>query len=269
MIDTHSHIYAEEFDTDFDAAILRAKDVGVRHIVLPNVDVASIERLHRAERKGVARNAPTLHAAMGLHPTSVDADYQTSLSIIKQHLDTRPYVAIGEIGIDLYWDKTFQNEQVAAFETQVEWALEYDYPIIIHSRTAHNEIIRSLKKIGRGVLNTPSHTPLRGIFHSFSGSIEQAREILRLGNFKLGINGVLTFKNANLPQTLQQISLNDLVLETDAPYLTPVPFRGQRNETAYVQYVAQKLAEIYQTSIEEVDKITTENAKSIFTGICE
>jgi len=253
MIDTHSHIYSEEFDGDFDEAIARAKAVGIEHIILPNVDVLSIERLHRAEN----RYGNYCRSAMGLHPTSVDAGYKEALSVIKKHLETRPYVAIGEIGVDLYWDKTFLQEQIAAFEQQIEWALEYDYPLIIHSRNAHNEIIRSVKKFKN----------LRGVFHSFSGSVEQAREIFRLGNFKLGINGVVTYKNANLPQTLTTLSLNDIVLETDAPYLTPVPHRGKRNETAYIQYVAQKLAEIYNVTLEEVDKITTENAKSIFTGI--
>ena len=258
MIDTHSHLYSEEFDDDFDEAMQRAKAAGVEHIVLPNIDVDSIERLHRAERKGIV-HAPLRHAAMGLHPTSVDANYKEALTIIRNHLETRPYIAIGEIGIDLYWDKTFWQEQTAAFETQLEWASERGYPVIIHSRSAHNEIIRSVKQFKH----------LRGVFHSFSGSIEQAREILRLGNFKLGINGVVTYKNANLPQTLAQLSLNDLVLETDAPYLTPVPHRGKRNETAYLQYVAQRLAEIFNLSLEEVDDVTTQNAKSIFTGICK
>jgi TatD DNase family protein len=258
MIDTHSHIYSEEFDTDLDEAIHRAKTVGVQHIILPNVDTKSIERLNHTE----SRYQGYCHATMGLHPTSVDADYRQALSVIKQQLDTRPYVAVGEIGIDLYWDKTFFAQQIEVFQTQIEWALERDLPIIIHSRSAHNEIIRCLKQFaGQG---------LRGVFHSFSGSIEQAREILRLdGNFKLGINGVVTFKNANLPQTLLQISLTDLILETDAPYLTPVPYRGKRNETAYVQFVAQKLAEIYGLSVLEIDTITTQTAKSIFTGICE
>ncbi len=257
MIDTHSHIYSEEFDADLDEAIQRAKAAGVQHIIMPNVDAESIERLHNTEN----RYKGYCHAAMGLHPTSVDADYRQALSAIKQQLDTRPYVAVGEIGIDLYWDKTFFEQQVEVFQTQIEWALALDYPIIIHSRNAHNEIIRCLKQFaGRD---------LRGVFHSFSGSVEQAREILRLdGNFKLGINGVITFKNTYLPQTLQQISLTNLVLETDSPYLTPVPHRGKRNETAYVQYVAQKLAEIYGKPVQEINEITTQTAKTIFTGIC-
>jgi len=157
----------------------------------------------------------------------------------------------------LYWDKTFVEEQIIVFEQQLEWALQYDYPVIIHSRTAHNEIIRSMKKFKN----------LRGVFHSFSGSVEQAREILRLGNFKLGINGVVTYKNTNLPETLKQLSLNDIVLETDAPYLTPVPHRGERNEVAYLSFIRNKLAEIFNVSAAEIDKITALNTKTIFSSV--
>jgi TatD DNase family protein len=254
MIDTHSHIYVEEFDEDLDAAIERAKTAGVEAIVLPNIDVASIEPMHNVEN----RYKNYCFAAMGLHPTSVNADYKTSLAEIRKHLEKRSYIAVGEIGIDLYWDKTFAEEQIIAFEQQIKWAQEFDLPIIIHTRNSHNEAIRSLKKFKN----------LRGIFHSFSGSFEQAQEILRLnGNFKLGTGGVVTFKNSNLPQTLARLSLHDIVLETDAPYLTPVPYRGKRNETSYVKYVAEKLAEIYQVSVEEVDKITTQNAKEIFSQL--
>ena len=251
MIDSHSHIYSEEFDADFDAAIGRAKDVGVKAIVLPNVDTQSIERLHDAEN----RYPDYCFAAMGLHPTGVDTDYKNSLAEIRKYLDMRPYIAIGEVGIDLYWDKTFAQEQILAFEQQIEWAQEFDLPLIIHTRNSHNEAIRSLKKFKN----------LRGIFHSFSGSFEQAQEILRLnGEFKLGINGVVTFKNTHLPETLARLSLQNIVLETDAPYLTPAPYRGKRNEPAYVKLVAGKLAEIYQISLEEIDKITTKSAKEIF-----
>ncbi|MDR1699540.1 MAG: TatD family hydrolase [Prevotellaceae bacterium] len=250
MIDTHSHIYSEEFDADFDAAIERAKAAGVETIILPNVDMQSIERLHNAENR--CKNY--CFAAIGLHPTSVDADYKNSLAVMRRHLEQRPYIAIGEAGIDFYWDKTFAGEQILAFEQQIAWAQEFDLPLIIHSRNAQNEVIRSLKKFKN----------LRGIFHSFSGSFEQAQEILRLGDFKLGINGVVTFKNANLPQTLSRLSLNDLVLETDAPYLTPAPYRGKRNESAYVKFVAEKLANVYQVPMSEVDKITTENTTEIF-----
>ncbi len=251
MIDSHSHIYSEEFDADFDVAIERAKAVGVKAIILPNVDVQSIERLHAAEN----RYPSYCFAAMGLHPTSVAADYKTALAVIRENLDKRSYIAIGEVGIDLYWDKTFAEEQIFAFEQQIVWAQEFDLPLIIHSRNAQNEVIRSLKKFKN----------LRGIFHSFSGSYEQAQEILHLdGNFKLGINGVVTFKNAHLPQTLAKLSLSNILLETDTPYLTPSPYRGKRNESAYIQFVAEKLAEIYQVSVEEVDRITTQNTKEIF-----
>ena len=254
MIDTHSHIYIEDFDADLDSVVERAKTAGVKAIVLPNIDVASIERMHDVEN----RYKNYCFASMGLHPTSVDADYKNSLAVIRKHLEMRPYIAIGEVGIDLYWDKTFAEAQIEAFEQQIEWAQEFDLPIIIHTRNAHNEAIRSLKKFKN----------LRGIFHAFSGSFEQAQEILRLnGNFKLGINGVLTFKNANLPQTLSRLTLSDIVLETDAPYLTPSPYRGKRNESAYVKYVAEKLVEIYQVPFAEIDKITTENANFLFKTI--
>ena len=253
MIDTHSHIYLEHFDNDRAETISRAKSAGVERIILPNIDAESIDRLHQTEKDF----AGFCFAAMGLHPTSVNASYKNELSVIENQLKQRPYVAIGEIGIDLYWDKTYLAEQIIAFEQQLEWALQYGYPVIIHSRNSHNEIMASLKKFKN----------VRGVFHSFSGSIEQAREILRLGDFKLGINGVVTYKNTNLPQTLKQLSLNDIVLETDAPYLTPVPFRGQRNETAYLSLIKNKLAEIFDISDAEIDKITTRNTKTIFPSV--
>jgi len=255
MIDTHSHIYLEHFDNDRAEAISRAKSAGVEHIILPNIDAESIECLHQTEKDF----SGFCHAAMGLHPTSVNASYKNDLSVIEKQLKQRPYVAIGEIGIDLYWDKTYLAEQIIAFEQQLEWALQYDYPVIIHSRDSHDEIMASLKKFaGRN---------LTGIFHSFGGTIEQAKEILTFGNFKLGINGVVTFKNSGLNKVLAQLSPEDVVLETDSPYLAPVPFRGQRNETAYLSLIKNKLTEIFDISDAEIDKITTQNTKIIFPAV--
>ena len=255
MIDTHSHIYLEQFDGDRVEAITRAKSAGVERIILPNIDAESIERLHQTEKDF----AGFCFVAMGLHPTSVNVSYQNELSIIEKQLKQRSYVAIGEIGIDLYWDKTYLAEQITTFEQQLEWALQYNYPVIIHSRDSHDEIMASLKKFaGRN---------LTGIFHSFGGTIEQAREILKLDGFKLGINGVVTFKNSGLDKVIAQLRPEDLVLETDSPYLAPVPFRGQRNETAYLSLVRNKLAEIFNIPAAEIDKITTLNTKTLFPSV--
>jgi TatD DNase family protein len=254
MIDTHSHIYSEEFDNDLDEVILRAKKAGVTHIILPNVDTNTIERLHRTAETYTG----FCHAAMGLHPTSVNENYKESLAEIETQLTQHSYCAIGEIGIDLYWDKTFLKEQVFVFEQQIEWSIKYQLPIIVHMRDSYNEVIECLKKY--------KDQAIFGIFHSFTGNVEQAKEILAIGNFKLGINGIVTFKNSGLDKTVSQLKLEDLVIETDSPYLTPTPFRGKRNETGYIALVVQKLAEIYTVSTEEIDTITTNNAKKIFSN---
>ena len=255
MIDTHSHIYLEQFDDDRAEAIARAKMVGIERIILPNIDSESIDRLYQTEKDF----AGFCYAAMGLHPTSVNASYQDELSVVEKQLKERSYVAIGEIGIDLYWDKTYLTEQIIAFEQQLEWALQYNYPVIIHSRDSHNEIMASLKKF--------ASRNLTGVFHSFGGTIKQAQEILNFGGFKLGINGVVTFKNSGLDNVLAQLNPEDLVLETDSPYLAPIPFRGQRNETAYLSLIKNKLAEIFNISEAEIDKITTQNTKTIFPSV--
>ncbi len=253
MIDTHSHIYSEEFDLDLSEVIKRAKETGIQHIIMPNVDENSINSLLKTEEK----YSGFCHAAMGLHPTSVTAGYKTSLGIIEKELKKRAFVAIGEIGIDLYWDKTFLTEQIYAFEQQLEWAQQYQYPVIIHTRDSFTEVMNSVKKFRN----------LTGIFHSFGGTVRQAGEILALDGFKLGINGVITFKNSGLSDVLSQLNIHDLVLETDAPYLTPTPYRGKRNESSYIRLTAQKLSEIYNLPLEEIDHITTENAKTIFPSV--
>ena len=255
MIDTHSHIYSEEFDADGDEVIHRAKDAGVTKIVLPNVDAQSLPRMLELE----AQYPDYCYAAVGLHPESVKENFQIELDIIREELERRKYLAVGEIGIDLYWDKTYQTEQIRAFQTQVEWAIEFNLPVIIHVRNSHNETIQALKPYsGKG---------LKGIFHCFGGTPEEAAEIFSLGDFKLGIGGVVTFKNSGLAATLMHIPLEKLVLETDSPYLTPVPFRGKRNESSYLRYVAARLSEIYAVPQDEVNRITTESANSVFSWL--
>jgi TatD DNase family protein len=255
LIDTHTHIYLDEFNDDRNDVILRAKSSGVRHMILPNVDRETIPGLLNLEQS----DPHFFHAAMGLHPTSVNEKYLDELALMKAELDKRPYCAIGEIGMDLYWDKTFRQEQIEAFETQLKWAIDLNVPVIIHVRNAFFEALESVKKL--------NNKHLRGVFHSFSGSLEIAKEIMKLDGFMLGINGVVTFKNAKLPDVLAQVPLDYLVLETDAPYLTPAPYRGKRNEPAYLTFICEKLAEIYHTSSEEIIKKTGENALEVFNSI--
>lgn len=252
MIDTHSHIYSEEFDEDRDEVILRARNAGITKIILPNVDFESMKRMLQVE----LHYPEYCFAAIGLHPTSVKEDYLNELALVKSELERRKYIAIGETGIDLYWDQTFLNEQVRAFQTQVEWALEYNLPIIIHVRDSHRETVEALKPYKK--------RGLKGVFHCFTGTLTQANEIFELGDFRLGIGGVVTFKNSGLAQNLQEIPIEKLVLETDAPYLAPAPYRGKRNEPAYMALVRDKLAEVYYLSAEEVDRITTESADKLF-----
>jgi TatD DNase family protein len=255
MIDTHSHIYSEEFDSDSAEVILRAKAIGVTHIILPNVDSESLPRMLALEKA----YPDYCYAAIGVHPTSIKADFQTELDLVKSELDRRPFIAIGEIGVDLYWDKTFLTEQVHAFQTQLQWAIDYQLPVIIHVRDSFAETMQALAPF--------KDKGLKGVFHSFTGTLEEAEEIIFFGGFKLGINGIVTFKNSGLAAVLSHLDIRHLLLETDAPYLTPAPHRGKRNESTYTAIVAAKLAEIYSMSVEEVDRITTENAREIFQGL--
>jgi hydrolase, TatD family len=252
LIDTHSHIYLPEFDEDRTEVVNRAKSAGVSHIILPNVDKETLEPMWTLE----STDAEFFNVTIGLHPTSVDAAYKKELEWVKSELERRSYCAIGEVGIDLYWDKTFREEQIIAFEQQLQWAIDYDLPVIIHQRDAFEDTIACVEKY--------NCDKLRGIFHSFGGTIEEAQRILSLGGFYLGINGVVTFKNSKLSHVLEQLSPDNLVLETDAPYLTPAPYRGKRNESAYVMLVAQKLAEIYQQPVNEIIEITGQNATKLF-----
>ncbi|MDR0825431.1 MAG: TatD family hydrolase [Prevotella sp.] len=252
IIDTHSHIYSEEFDNDIEAVIDRAKKAGVEKILLPNIDVSSIERLHAVSDKYTGYCIPM----MGLHPTSVGENWQEELDLIKRRLADRPYIAIGEIGLDFYWDKTFEKEQRLVFEEQLRWSIEYDLPVAIHSRDAISQCVSCVRNVGE--------ENLRGVFHSFGGTVEELEEILSLNNFMLGINGVVTFKNSTLSTVLKNTDLSHIIVETDSPYLAPVPYRGKRNESSYTLNVVAKLAEIYGATPEEVGKITTENAEKLF-----
>ncbi|MDO8999025.1 MAG: TatD family hydrolase [Bacteroidota bacterium] len=251
ITDTHTHLYASEFDGDRTALIQKAINNGISKFYLPNIDSTSIDGLHKLEKEF----PENCFAMMGLHPCSVNATVKEELAIVRSWLEKRKYSAIGEIGIDLYWDKTFLKEQLHAFELQIKWALEYNYPIVIHCRDAFDEIYEiliSFKKLPKA------------IFHCFSGNLEQANKIIALDNFKLGIGGVLTFKNSGLDKVVEQIDLKHLVLETDAPYLAPVPFRGKRNEPTHLLEVAKKLSEIKNVSINDVATITSKNAQFIF-----
>lgn len=256
LIDTHSHLYEVEFDEDRAEAISRLSEKCVKNVYLPNIDIESIDRMFELYHS----DTKLFHIMMGLHPTSVKKNYKEELELIRKRFKGEEICGIGEVGIDLYWDKELVVEQTEAFETQIDWAIELGLPIIIHTRKAFEETFKSLKKFDK--------SKLRGIFHCYSGSKEIAEEIFKLGDFSLGIGGVLTFKNAGLAEVVEHVGLEKLVLETDCPYLTPAPYRGQRNESSYVYYVAEKLAAIKGLSLEEVAEITTRNAKNIFSHIC-
>ena len=252
MIDTHSHIYLDDFDPDRDLIIERAQRAGISGILLPNIDNGSIEAMLRTEKQypGICK------AMMGLHPTSVKSDYQEQLAVVEQWLTKRSFIGIGEIGLDLYWDKTFVEEQKEVLSIQLRWAMELELPVVIHTRDAFPEVFEVFDKV--------YDARLRGVFHSFSGTLKDAQKILTMPGFYLGINGVVTFKKSHLPELLAQTGVNRLFLETDAPYLAPVPHRGKRNEPAYMSLTRDKIAEISGLSPQEVDKITSDNAKKLF-----
>lgn len=251
MVDTHCHLYIDEFKEDIDDVIKRAEAEGVNKFYLPGIDSSEIENIFLLENKFPDK----CFAMMGLHPCSVKENYLDELAIVKDWLTKRKFAAVGEIGLDFYWDKTFVQQQYQAFRMQIELSLEYNLPIVIHTRNAMQETI--------GVVKEFVPAGVKGIFHCFGGTVEDAWAIIDAG-FYLGIGGVLTYKKSGLAETLEKIDLNHIVLETDSPYLTPVPFRGKRNESSYLKYIAEKLAEIKNVSVEEVAAITTSNAKKIF-----
>jgi len=252
LIDSHTHIFLDEFDSNRDLVIQRAREAGVKLFFLPNIDLESIELVHRLSD----RYPDCCYPMMGLHPTCIESGFRRNLDIIKNELEKRKYIAIGEIGIDLYWDKKFIKEQINAFEEQLLWSIEYGLPVVIHTRDAFPQIFESLYKIGVD--------RLRGVFHSFGGTLEEMQEIMLCRNFMIGINGVITYKKAGFCEYLPLFPLDKIILETDSPYLPPVPFRGKRNEPAYLVYVAKKIAEIYNFPVEKVAEITTKNAVKLF-----
>ncbi len=251
LTDTHTHLYLENFNEDRKEAIGRAFDKGVKYLFLPNIDSSSIDDMLKLSGKYPENCFPM----MGLHPGSVDENYQKELKAIENWLHKEKFYAVGEVGIDLYWDKTYYKEQEKAFSQQMHWASEMDLPLVIHSRKSLNEIISIMKK--HPTLN------LTGVFHCFPGSPEDAEKIVDMG-FKIGIGGVVTFKNAKMAKVVEKIPLETILLETDAPFLTPHPYRGKRNESAYIYYIAEKIAEIKQLDIEKVAKVTTKSALEMF-----
>jgi TatD DNase family protein len=251
-IDTHAHIYAREFDHDRPDMLQRAEQSNVRQIFMPNVDHTSIDNMLDLESRW-----PSCVAMMGLHPCSVKKDFQRELYIVESWLSKRKFSAVGEIGTDLYWDKTFWHQQREAFTIQVDWAKQYQLPIVIHCRESLTETIEMVEQLQDGKLT--------GIFHCFSGSPEQAEKIAKL-DFYVGIGGVSTFKKGGLDTVLPDVPLDRIVLETDSPYLAPVPHRGKRNEPAYIPLIAQKVAEIKKITLEELQKQTTANTLRIFNN---
>lgn len=255
FIDTHTHIYLPNFDLNRQEELNNCKLQQVNKLILPNIDTQSLPQL-----KNVLNANPNFcYAAIGLHPGSIRNDYKTQLSNIANELDNTNSIAIGEIGIDLYWDenKIFINEQKEAFRIQLDWAIKYDLPVIIHSRNAFNEILPIMQDY---------KNKLNGVFHCFSSSLEIANTLIGLGYY-LGIGGVVTFKNSNLPKVLQHVPLSKIVLETDAPFLAPHPYRGKQNKSSYIPIIAQKLTEIYHTTIENIAHNTTNNALNLFKGL--
>jgi TatD DNase family protein len=250
LIDTHTHLYLPQFNSDRAEMIGRARAFGISRFYMPGIDTTVWDSLMQTHAQ-----FPECLPMPGLHPCSVKGDYKTELDFVEECLAKGPWPALGEIGLDFYWDKTFTEEQYEAFRIQIEWALEYKLPIVIHTRNAMPETIAVVNEYkGRG---------LRGIFHCFTDSYDRACQIIDAG-FLLGIGGVVTYKNSGLAEALSKVPLEHLVLETDSPYLTPVPFRGKRNESSYLQYVVQKLSEVYGLSAEEIATVTSANAQRLF-----
>jgi TatD DNase family protein len=252
LTDTHTHLYSSQFDEDRTEAINTCIENGISRLFLPNIDCSSIDGMLALEKE-FPNNC---FAMMGLHPCSVKENYKEELALAEKWLNKRNFCAIGEIGVDLYWDKSTLAIQQDAFRTQIMWAKERNLPFVIHCRDAFDEIFEIMDEL--------NDEKMRGIFHCFTGSLEQANHIINYGDFKLGIGGVVTFKNAGLDKVVEQIDLKHLVLETDSPYLAPVPYRGKRNESSYLLHIAEKVSDLHQVSIEDVAKITTANSKEVF-----
>lgn len=252
FIDTHTHLFSPSFNEDRTDAVQRAINAGVDKLLLPNIDVDSISAMYDLCNQFPNNCFPM----MGLHPGSVDENWERNLEVIKEHLFTRNNLAVGEIGMDLYWDKTFQDAQAQAFRQQISWAKELKLPIVIHAREAFEEIF--------DIVDELNDDNLRGIFHCFTGTLEQAQKIQEYGGFMLGLGGVLTYKKSGLDEVVKDIPIDMIILETDSPYLPPTPHRGKRNESAYLIHIAEKLADIKQMKLTEVADLTTANARQMF-----
>ena len=252
LTDTHAHLYLPEFEGELEPVLTHSRNLGVERIFLPNIDSSTIEALEKV----CADHSDLCYPMMGLHPCSVKENFEKELEAVKDQLNQGSYYGVGEIGIDLYWDNTFLSQQKEAFKLQIEWAKEMNLPIIIHARNSFDEIFQIVDELNDDTLG--------GIFHCFTGSLAQAEKIIEYGGFKLGIGGVVTFKNAGLDQVVEQLDLDHLVLETDSPYLAPAPYRGKRNETPYLIHIAERIAQLKNTSIEKVAAMTTSNAGEIF-----
>lgn len=251
MIDTHCHLYATEFEPDLDQMMERAKKEGIQRFYMPAIDSSTTSAMLSIEAR-----YPLAFSMMGLHPCSVNETFEQELMLVEDWLGKRKFAAIGEVGLDFYWDKTFASQQYIAFRKQISLAIAYSLPVVIHSRNATAEVI--------SVINENRGSGLKGIFHCFGGSVVEAQEIIEAG-FLLGIGGVVTYKNAGLTEVIKEIDVKHLVLETDAPYLAPAPFRGKRNESAYLLHIAQKIAESKGMPLEKVVEITTKNALGVFS----
>lgn len=252
LTDTHTHLYADQFDEDKDEVMKACFEEGITRLFLPNIDKDSVDEMIQLAKKYPDHCFPMI----GIHPCSVNDQWREELEQYKSLSMNNTFYAIGEIGIDLYWDKSTLGIQQEAFEAQIQWAKELNLPIVIHARDAFDEIFALLEK--------HNDEQLRGIFHCFTGNLEQAKTILNYGGFKLGIGGVVTFKNSGLDKVVKEIALEHLVLETDSPYLAPHPNRGKRNESTYLKLIAEKVAEIHEVSIEKVAEITTKNSRDVF-----
>jgi TatD DNase family protein len=251
IIDTHTHLYLNQFKEDIDDVIARAKEIGIKKFIFPAIDSSHFDSMHNLKNK----YPEEIYLMSGLHPTDVKENFKDELNFVENTLKTYNYVAIGEIGIDLYWDINYLTQQQEAFKFQIRLAIKHDLPIVIHCREAFSEIFE--------ILDKENCDKLRGVFHCFTGTLEEAQRAIDLG-FVLGIGGVVTFKNGGIDKFLHKIDLKNIVLETDSPYLAPVPFRGKRNESSYIIYVLEKLSEIYGISKEKIAEITSKNAEKVF-----
>lgn len=251
LIDTHCHIYSQEFDADRAEMIRRAGEANVETLLMPAIDQSTHDAMLRLEKEYHGK----CMSMMGLHPCSVRETLTEELKQVLKHFESRKFVAVGETGLDYYWDLSFIDQQKNAFQQQIELALQYDIPVVIHSRNSIDDCIEMIRKNQNG--------KLKGVFHCFSGELEQAKKIIDL-DFYLGIGGVLTFKKSGLDAVVQQLDLTKIILETDAPYLAPTPFRGKRNECSYLKLIAAKLADVKNISVDEVADVTTKNAKRLF-----